>query len=54
MKTVKIILLKDIGADKKGAILEVSPERANYWVRVGVSKEYVEPKIKKKDKSKDK
>ena len=51
MKT--IILLKDIGNEKKGAILTVSKERANYWERVGVS-EYVKPKIKKKDKSKDK
>jgi hypothetical protein len=53
MKT--IILLKDIGNEKKGAILTVSKERANYWERVGVSKEYVKPpKVKKKDKSKDK
>jgi len=50
MKT--IILLKDIGNEKKGAILTVSKERANYLERVGVSK-YVKPKVKKKDKSKD-
>ena len=51
----EVILLKDIGKHKKGDKVTIPTGMANYWKRMGVSKDYVKPKTKpKKEKEDDK
>ena len=50
----EVILLKDVGKHKKGDKVSIPLRMANYWERMGVSKDYVKPKSKPKAKSNDK
>ena len=50
----EVILLKDVGKHRKGDKVTIPIGMANYWKRMGVSKDYVKPKSKPKAKSNDK
>lgn len=50
----EVILLKDVGKHKKGDKVTIPRGMANYWKRMGVSKDYEKPKRKSKVKSNDK
>lgn len=51
---VKIELLKNNEHGKKGDIISVTPDRANYLIRCNGAKEYVVPKQKKETKTESK
>lgn len=51
---VKIELLKNNEHGKKGDIISVTPDRANYLIRCNGAKKYVAPKRKKGPKTESK
>ena len=51
---VKIELLKNNEHGKKGDIISVTPDRANYLIRCNGAKKYVIPKQKKGTKTESK
>jgi hypothetical protein len=46
---MKVEIIKEHLEHKVGDVVEVAIDRANYWIAVGVAKEYVAPKKKKKE-----